>query len=215
MESSTDKKEKQQRQKISQSKHYKRLHLRSHLPQKEADWENRLPGPLRFRTVSAPESCITNESEREQRLEGIICISSNRTVSWKNSCAFPFFFLCLKTRFHKSKGGRAEIFLLPSWQMVGPPFTTLSSLFPQTASLNKMKTFTTRPEYILPAQVHKLNSHSAPQSNSVWVENMDLHIYFALTRVQLNSCKHFFLKNRESMPNYLYFLLNNLQMIFK
>lgn len=39
-------------------------------------------------------------------------------------------------------------------------------------------------EYILLAQVHKLYSHSPLQSNSVWVENMGLHIYFALTIVQ-------------------------------
>lgn len=58
-------------------------------------------------------------------------------------------------------------------------------------------------EYILPAQVHKLYSHSPLQSNSAWVENMDLHIYFALTTVKLLTSTSTF--NIESMPNYLYF----------
>lgn len=35
-------------------------------------------------------------------------------------------------------------------------------------------------EYILPAQVHQLYSHSPPQSSSVRVEDMGLYIYFAL-----------------------------------
>ncbi len=43
-------------------------------------------------------------------------------------------------------------------------------------------------EYILPAQVHKLYSHSPLQSNSVWVENMALHIYFASTIVHFVTC---------------------------
>lgn len=35
-----------------------------------------------------------------------------------------------------------------------------------------------KPEYILPAQVHTLYSHSPLQSSSIWVENTDLHICF-------------------------------------
>lgn len=46
-------------------------------------------GPF-FSPQSALESCITNESKREQRLAGIICISSNRTVGWKNSSTLLF-----------------------------------------------------------------------------------------------------------------------------
>lgn len=86
--------------------------------------------------------------------------------------------------------------------MVGPPFTFQS--VPLDCFPEQNENLYNKAEYILPGQVHKRYSHSPLQSCSVWEENMDLHIYFALTTVQLMT--HWYFLNRESMPNYLYFL---------
>ena len=65
--------------------------------------------------------------------------------------------------------------------MVGAPFTSLFQAVPLDCFPEQSENLYTKAEYILPAQLHKLYSHSPLQSNSVWVENMSLHIYFAFS----------------------------------
>lgn len=107
---------------------------------------------------------LMNQNENKD-WRGIICISGNRTVSWKNSCAFLF--RRLKTRFHKSKGGESRNLLIAivtdGWASIHNTFQSVPlDCFPE-----QNENLYNQAEYILPAQVHKLNSHSAPQSNSV------------------------------------------------